>query len=73
MLVTLPPFLLVLASLASLIVLPSLLASLASLIALPISLLVARARLREQEHGAEEIISSVEESLYDEPRYLHMS
>ena len=60
MLVTLPAFLLVLAALASLIALPS--------------LLVARARLSDQDHETEEILSSsVEESLYDEPRYLHMS
>ena len=59
MLVTLPAFLLVLAALASLIALPS--------------LLMTRARLSDQELETAEILESVEESPYDEPRYLHLS
>lgn len=65
MLVTLPVVLLALAALASLIALPS--------------LLVARARLtdkltRVSEQEAElETLASVQESLYDEPRYIHVS
>ena len=58
-LVTLPAFLLVLAVLASLIALPS--------------LLMARARLSDQELETAEILESVEESSFDQPRYLHMS
>merc|ERR1711971_801977 len=58
-LVTLPAFLLVLASLASLIALPS--------------LLMTRARLSDQELETAEILESVEESPFDEPRYLHLS
>ena len=65
MLVTLPVVLLALAALASLIALPS--------------LLVTRARLTDQltrvsEEQAElETLVSVQESLYDEPRYIHVS
>ena len=63
MLVTLPVVLLALAALASLIALPS--------------LLVARARLtdkltRVSEQEAE-TLANVQESLYDEPRYIHVS
>ena len=58
-LVTLPAVLLALAALASLIALPS--------------LLMTRARLSDQELETAEVLESVEESPYDEPRYLHLS